>query len=267
MRVVLRRAEQAAPWKALGAEVAVASIDDAGAIAAALQGASGAFLLNPPPVAGDPHDRAEEVGAALAEGVRRAGLPRAVVLSSVGAQHASGTGVFATLHRLEALLDNAAPAIAFLRAGYFVESWSDVAEAAIAQGVLPSFLEPGLRIPMVSTMDVGRAAAQLLREDWTGKRIVELGGPEDWSAGDVAAAFAEVLGRPVAPVFVPPEQRAAILAGAGVPAEVAAELLGMYEGIANGRVAYEENGVEHRRGAAPLVAAVERIVTKVRAAA
>lgn len=137
------------------------------------------------------------------------------------------------------MLDGVAPAVAFLRPGYFVETWGEVAKAAIAEGILPSFLEPRLAIPMVSTIDVGRTAAALLGEDWTGKRIVELSGPEDWSAGDVAAAFAAVLGRPATPAFVPPAQRAAVLAAAGVTDEVARALLGMYEGLAAGRVARE----------------------------
>ena len=119
---------------------------------------------------------------------------------------------------------------------------------------------------MVSTIDVGRAAAALLCGDWTGKRIVELGGPEDWSAGDVAEAFAGVLGRPVAPAFVPAEQRMAVLAEAEVPVEVATALLGMYEGLASGRVA-REPGTELRRGTVSLAEAVARIVDSVRAAA
>ncbi len=263
VRVVLRRPEQAAGWTALGAEVAIASLDDAGAVAAALDGASGAFLLNPPPVSGDPLARTEEIGAALAEGARRARLPRAVVLSSIGAQHAAGTGVIATLNRLEALLDGAAAATTFLRPGYFVETWSEVAEAATAEGVLPTFIEPSRTMPMVSTVDVGRTAAELLGETWTGTRVVELSGPADWSADDVAAAFARALGRQVVPVFVPPEQRAAMLEGAGVPMEVAEALLGMYEGIASGQVAHEP-GRELRRGSVPLDAAVGRIVATLR---
>ncbi len=262
VRVVLRRREQGEKWIALGAEVAVARIEDADAMAAALMGASGAFLLNPPPVSGDPYARAEELGAALAEAARRARLPKAVVLSSVGAQHASGTGVIATLNRIEALLDGVAPATAFLRPGYFVETWSEVAEAVMSESVLPTFLEPSQRIPMVSTIDVGREAATVLCEDWTGKRVVELGGPEDWSAGDVASAFAEVLGRPVAPVLVPPEHRAALLAEAGVPREVADALLGMYEGIANGLVMRQSDS-EHRRGTTSLTTAIERVVATI----
>jgi uncharacterized protein YbjT (DUF2867 family) len=262
VRVVLRRKEQGEKWTALGAEVAVASIENADALADALKGASGAFLLNPPPVSGDPYARTEELGAALAVAARRARLPKAVVLSSIGAQHASGTGVIATLNRIEALLDGVAPATAFLRSGYFVETWGEVAETVMSESVLPTFLEPSQKIPMVSTVDVGRAAAAVLCEDWTGKRVLELGGPEDWSAGDVAAAFAEVLGRPVKSMLVPPEQRAALLAQEGVPAEVATALLGMYEGIANG-LFVRHSSSEHRRGTISLTAAIERIVAKV----
>ncbi|ESZ18850.1 NmrA family NAD(P)-binding protein [Mesorhizobium sp. L48C026A00] len=259
VRVVLRRKERGEKWTALGAEVAVASMEDVGAMAAALTGARAAFLLNPPPVSGDPYQRTEEIGAALADAARRAGLPKAVVLSSIGAQHASRTGVIATLNRFEALLDGVAPATAFLRSGYFVETWSEVAQPVLSQSILPTFIEPSQKIPMVSTIDVGRAAATVLCEEWTGKRVVELGGPEDWSAGDVASAFADVLGRPVTPVLVAPEERAALLAEEGVPGEVADALLGMYEGIANGLFMRQDSS-EHRRGTTFLATAIERVV-------
>lgn len=264
VRVVLRRREQGDTWKALGAEVAVASMEDVGAVADAMSGASGAFLLNPPPVIGDPFAQTDRLGAALADAVRRARLPKAVVLSSIGAQHASGTGIIATLHRFEALLGEAAPAIAFLRPGYFIETWSEVAEAVVSEGVLPTFLDLSRKGPMVSTIDVGRTAAAVLCEDWTGKRIVELSGPDDWSASDVASAFAHVLGRPVTAAPVPAEQRAALLAEQGLSDEVARALLGMYEGIASGRVAHQNEG-ELRRGTVSLTAAIERIVAAMQA--
>ena len=188
-----------------------------------------------------------------------------MLLSSIGAQHRSGTGVIATLNRMETALAGAAPATAFLRSGYFVETWSEVAGAA-ADGVLPSFLAPDLKIPMVSTIDVGQAAARLMSEHWTGHRIVELGGPAEWSAADVAAAFAAALGRPVAPSLVPREARVPMLIEAGVSSEVAEALAGMYDGLASGRVAREE-GTEHWRGSTPLPAAVERIVAALAPAA
>jgi|GEM_PF-71286 len=260
VRVVVRRAAQGERWKSLGAEVAVASLDNAAEVSDALDGATAAFLLNPPPVVGDPFVQTTMIATALTEAVPRANLPRAVVLSSVGAQHASGTGVIATLHQFEASLLGIAPATAFLRPGYFVDTWSEVAEFAVSDGVLPSFLPLDQKIPMVSTVDVGQAAARLLTQHWTGKRTVELGGPDDWSARDVAAAFGEVLGRPVEPTWVPPDERSAILAETGLPAEVVAALLGMYDGIASGRVAHQD-GNEYWRGTTPLTAAVKRLMT------
>jgi uncharacterized protein YbjT (DUF2867 family) len=260
VRVFLGRQEQAAEWEKLGAEAAFGRIEDVPSLVAAMQGASGAFLIVPPPVSGDPYERAEEIGKALAAAVRQARLPRVVALSSIGAQHKDGTGVIAMLHRLERHLDGAAPSLTFLRPGYFVETWSDVAPVVVAEGVLPSFLEPARKIPMVSTIDVGRSAAGLLLDDHAGRRIVELAGPADWSAEDVAAAFAKVLGRPVTPAFVPAEARADVLAGEGVPPEVADALLGMYEGLASGRVSHE-TGDAIRRGSVSLAEAIARIVS------
>jgi uncharacterized protein YbjT (DUF2867 family) len=259
VRVVLRRPEQAEVWTKLGADVAIGSIEDVASLAAALRGTSAAFLLCPPPVSGDPYRRADEIGLALAEAVRRAALPKLVALSSIGAQHATGTGVIAMLNTLEKHLADVAPSTTFLRPGYFIETWGEVAPAVIADGMLPSFLEPLQKIPMVSTIDVGRMAARLLAGDFSGRRIVELSGPQDWSARDVAAAFGRVLGRPVEPAFVPPEARAGVLAQEGVPPDVADALLGMYDGIASGRVEHDDDA-EHHRGVVALDDAIERIV-------
>lgn len=259
VRVVLRHPEHAETWTSLGADVAIASIEDTARLAAALKGASGAFLLSPPPESGDPYRRAEEIGRALALAVREAGLQKIVALSSIGAQHETGTGVIATLNILERHLDGLAPSNTFLRPGYFIESWSEVAQAAIKDGVLPSFLEPAQKIPMVSTVDIGRMAARLLCDDFHGQRIVELAGPQDWNADDVAKAFGEVLGSRVVATFIPLEVRPAMLAQEGVPKEVADALLGMYEGIAEGVVAHDVGNKFHR-GSIPLSDAVARIV-------
>jgi len=50
---------------------------------------------------------------------------------------------------------------------------------------------------MVATADVGRTAAELLLQTWSGRRIVELEGPRRVAPDEIAAALAEILGRPV----------------------------------------------------------------------
>ena len=56
-----------------------------------------------------------------------------------------------------------------------MENWNGVAAIAAEKGILPSFYSPlDRKLPMVSAADIGRAAAEALTEDWTGKRIIEL---------------------------------------------------------------------------------------------
>ena len=62
----------------------------------------------------------------------------------------------------------------------------------------------------------------------------------------------------------PPEARAAVLAQAGVPREVADALLGVYDGIASGRVEHDE-GTEQRRRSVALGDAVARMLRSMEA--
>jgi len=225
-----------------------------------MKGASAAVLLSPAPTSGDPYRRGEEIAVALAQAVQESRIPKVVALSSIGAHHETGTGIIAMLNSLEKHLP-VAPSTTFLRPGYFEETWEEVIRPVIDDGVLPSFLEPTLKIPMVSTIDVGRTSARLMSDNSTGTRVLELDGPEDWCANDVAAAFSSVLGRPVKTAFVPSEDRFAALAQQGIPQEVAEALLGMYKGLANGRVA-RESGTEQLRGTIGLTDAISRLVRK-----
>ena len=66
----------------------------------------------------------------------------------------------------------------------------DVAPAR-EQGVIPSFLQPlDKPVPMVATADIGKLAAELLQEPWSGHRVVELEGPRRVTPNEIAAHFA-----------------------------------------------------------------------------
>src|SRR5438046_9512437 len=99
LRVIVRNAQQGEAWKQRGAEVTVAQLGDATAVAKALGGAKGAYLLVPPR-----YDADDMLGAqrpvidALAEAVRKSGVPHVVLLSSLGAELNEGTGPIKGLH-------------------------------------------------------------------------------------------------------------------------------------------------------------------------
>jgi uncharacterized protein YbjT (DUF2867 family) len=214
---VVRDPAKAAVWAERGCEVAIAGMEDAAALGRAFAGTRGVFVLPPPlfdPAPGFPEARAVAAAARAALEAARPG--RVVWLSTVGAQ-ARQPSLLSQHTLMEAALAGLDRPLTFLRPAWFLDNaeW-DVAPAR-DNGVIPSFLQPLDRaIPMVATADIGRVAADLLREPWEGRRVVELEGPKPVSPNDIAAAFARLLGRPVRAEAVPRETWGALFRGQGM---------------------------------------------------
>src|SRR5688572_22031226 len=103
VRVIVRDAAKGEPWKAKGADVAVAQLDDRASLAAALKGATGAYLLSPPfgwTETNLPAGR-KRFADAIVGAVNDATPGHVVFLSSIGAQHTSGTGPIQYLQPIE----------------------------------------------------------------------------------------------------------------------------------------------------------------------
>ncbi len=248
VRVIVRKAEQGAAWRAKGAEVAVASLDDATALASAFAGANGAYVLVPPRYdSNDPLAAQVPVIDAIAEAIRKSAIPHVVLLSSLGAELAEGTGLIRSSHRAERVLGQASKNITFLRAAYFIENQASVL-AATAGGVLPTFLTADRKIAMIATADIGRTIAELLLEPATGSRVVELLGRETYSPNDIAATLATLLGRPVQAQFAPAEAIVPALTGMGMPQGVAELFHEMIGGINSGAIRAHGTNVVRRFG-------------------
>ncbi len=198
VRAVVRDAAKGAAWTALGCEVAIADAADSAALTRAFAGADGVFILLPPnfdPSPDFPGTRA--IVAAFDAALRAAAPARVVCLSTIGAQ-ASEPNLLQQLGHMEQVLGQLPLPVAFLRAAWFMENFAWDLAGAREQGLLHSHLQPlDQPQPMIATADIGRLAADLLHQDWTGNKVVELEGPVRYSPLDVAAAFAAVLDRPV----------------------------------------------------------------------
>lgn len=198
VRGVVRGPSKSGAWAQSGCELPTADINDATALSAAFKGAEGVFVLVPPnfdpaPDFGEAQAIAVTLRTAL-EGVRPG---RVVYLSTIGAQATQQN--LLTQHTLieQALRESPVP-ITFLRPAWFMENSSRDVAPAIDGGLIPSFLEPlDKPFPMVATADIGRVAAELLRETWNGHRVVELEGPHRVPPKEIAATFARLLGHPV----------------------------------------------------------------------
>lgn len=248
VRVLVRDAAKAQPWKDQGAEVAVAELSDANAVAAALRGAEGAYLLSPPAF-GVPdvlaHGRA--VVDAVANALEQSPVPHVAWLSSVGAQHEAGTGPIRTAHYAETRLSKLKTPVTFVRASYFQENWGSVAGAAKAQGILPSFLTPGRAIAQVATGDIGRVAAEALIAGPKGVHHIELEGPARYTPEDVAASFGRALGKTIQLISVPEAGIIGALREVGFSDDLAGLYDEMIRGVNRGHVDFETKEVVRGR--------------------
>lgn len=217
VRAVVRDAGKAREWAALGCEIAYASMNDASALSAAFEDTDGVFILPPSqfdPAPGFPEAR--EIIDAVTTALKWAAPNRVVCLSTIGAQ-TSETNLLTQRTLMEQALSALDLPITFLRPAWFMENFAwDLAKAR-DDGVIDSFLQPlDKPVPMVATTDVGRVAAELIQQDWTGRRVVELEGERRISPDDAAAAFAKVLGHPVKAQVVPRETWAALFTSQGM---------------------------------------------------
>ncbi|CDF95970.1 MULTISPECIES: NmrA family NAD(P)-binding protein [unclassified Pseudomonas] len=204
VKVVVRDLEKGQAWAEKGCDVAVADANDVNALTAAFSASTGVFILLPPNF--DPSEGFEETRRII-ENLRAAlatARPAKVVcISSIGAQ-ARQPNLLNQLQLLEQSLSTLELPVTFLRPAWFMENSLWDIEPARHSGVIPSFLHPlDKPVPMIATADVGRVSAQLLQEDWQGKRIVELEYEDPVTHNDIAAALSELLGKPVSMEVVP----------------------------------------------------------------
>lgn len=239
VRVIVRSREKAAELEKLGAEIAVADLQDADALTAALKGGTGFYLMNPPNYqAEDLFAETEKVIAAAKTAIANSSLEKVVVLSSFGSHLASGTGNILTTHKIEETFKDSDVPVTFVRAGSFMENWTPVLETAKTQGVLPSFFQPlDRQVPQVAAADIGRVAAEAMQEKTNGVEIKELAGFY-LSPNEVAEAVGKVLNKDVKAVAVPREQWIGILENHNSPKN-AASLAEMFDGINSGHTAFE----------------------------
>ena len=258
VRAVVREASKAEPWTALGCDAAVASIDDLASLTAAFKGVDGVFMMIPPdydPAPGFPQIRAIIDTISQAVEVSRPG--KLVFLSSVGAQ-VEEFSLLNNSRMIEQGLRGLPIPTAFVRPAWFMENatW-DV--AAARSGVAPSFLQPLEHpIPMVATADIGRTVAEVLQETWAGSRVVELEGPQRYSANDIAAGFAAALGHSVRMEPVPRDTWEALFRAQGM--QHPEPRMRMLDGFNEGWIDFEHGQHVMRKGSVTLDSVLRELV-------
>lgn len=181
------------------AEAVVADATNAAALDKAFAGARAVYALIPPLI-GTPDVRAyqEKVSDAITAAIQKSGVGYVVLLSSWGADKASGTGPVVGLHSFEKKLAAIrALNLICLRAGYFMENMLAQAGMIPSLGFMATPLRADLGLPMIATRDIGAAAADLLAKlDFSGKQTRELLGARNVSYAEAAKVIGKAIGKP-----------------------------------------------------------------------
>jgi NAD(P)H dehydrogenase (quinone) len=247
VRAVVRSIGNGAGWAERGCQVAVADINDSQALAAAYQGAEGVFVMVPSsfdPAPGFPEARA--IAGTLRSALEIARPERVVYLSTIGAQ-ASRTNLLSQHTLIEQALREITVPITFLRPAWFMENSAWDVPAARERGIIQSFLQPlDKPVPMVATADIGRVAAELLQETWSGPRVVELEGPHRVTPNQIAAIFADLLDHTVKAEVVPRDSWEPLFRSQGMKNPL--PRIRMLDGFNEGWIEFEAGESGSRKG-------------------
>ncbi|HXM65531.1 MAG TPA: NAD(P)H-binding protein [Candidatus Acidoferrum sp.] len=239
VRVVGRNADHLQFLAAKGAETFVADVTDAQALTKAFNQADAAYMLLPPnPTSNDFRGFQTRVSDAIAKALQDTGVKNVVSLSSFGADKPSGTGPIAGLHDMEEKLNRLTANVLHLRAGYFMENTLGQAAVIRRMGSAVGPLRPDLKLPMIASCDIGKAAAEaLLRLEFRGKQIQELHGQRDLNYIEATAIIGKAIGKPdLKYIQAPNDQLRAAMVQMGMSDNFAGLILEMAAALNSGYV-------------------------------
>jgi uncharacterized protein YbjT (DUF2867 family) len=236
-----RAPERIAALAERGAIVVAGSTDDPDVLERALADADALLWVTPPNLDQGYREWALGCARAAVAAARKHNVQRAVVLSSIGAQHGPGTGPVGALRDVEEAFEGACSDLVVLRPGYFMENLEQSLPAMVERNLVVTPLPPDKELPMVATRDIAAVALRWLAdEEWSGQRVVGVHGPEDIDAVRATAILAEALARPLRYAQASLEETRAAMLAAGISAAGADLVVELYEAIADGRLDPDE---------------------------
>jgi uncharacterized protein YbjT (DUF2867 family) len=222
--VISSQAAKKAEITALGAIPAIGLISDVAFLSQAFSGADAVFIMIPPNFAAtDYRAYTATSGNNYRQAIRNAGVRQVVLLSSMGAHLAEGTGPISGLHEVEKLfgqLDDVA--VTILRPGFFYTNFFGNRDMIRHMNILGSNNAADQNLMLVHPSDIAAAAAVALQEDRKGKSVQYVVSDEQPNAA-IARTLGTAIGKPDLPwVEFTDEDAMKGMLQAGLPEPIAA---------------------------------------------
>jgi len=215
-----------------GVIVRQADFDQPDSLATAFAGVRRLVLVSTDgPGAGRSARHRQAIDAAVAAGVSH------ILYTGFLDAHADSPGGFALAHQeTEAALARSGVAHTVLRNTFYADDLRQLAEPALAEGVLRLPAGAG-RVSLVSRDELAQAIAAAALAPRLDKRVYELTGQAALGYADIAARIARVSGRPLAYEAMSVEAYTGSLVARGVPGWFASALAELFVSVAAGSLA------------------------------
>ncbi|NHM07642.1 NAD(P)H-binding protein [Flavobacterium sp. CYK-4] len=239
VRVIGRSASKLSKYADRGAEIFVGDAKDADFLINAFKGADGVYAMIPPDYTStDPIGDYKQVASALKIAVENSGVNRLVVLSGLGADKESGTGLIVGLHTLEKYLAQTNADQLIIRAGFFFNNFFGSLPLIKYTGINGGVHSPDLPVYMTSTTDIGVLAAnELMNGNFNGVEIREYLSESPMTMSEATTLIGKAIGKPDLPYLLFTEEDYVTgLANAGISSEVAHLLAKMGEAFNDGKL-------------------------------
>jgi len=224
LRTLVRTPAKAAD---LGIQALEADYDRPSTLAAALVGVDTLMLVSSSEVGRRTEQHRHVIEAARAAGVRR------IVYTSLLHADTSELSLAGEHRDTERMLKDSGLAWTILRNGWYTENYMGAVAGALAAGALAGSAGQG-RIASAARADYAEAAAVVLAGAGHEGRTYELAGDTAYTLGELAAELSRQAGRTIPYRDLPEADYAAILAGHGLPPDLARAIAGWDAGASRG---------------------------------
>ncbi|WP_324671479.1 NmrA family NAD(P)-binding protein [Hymenobacter sp. GOD-10R] len=224
--------------KALGAVAAVGSLSDAAFLTTAFHGADAVYAMVPPAM-GTSHliQNIAEAGQAYAQAIKAAGVSRVVMLSSVGADAAAGTGPVQGVHQIEQLFQQLAGVnVTILRSGFFYTNFLRDIPLIKNMNLFGNNYSGEDKLVLTHPEDVATAVASELQQPGNGFEVKYIISAIS-TGNEVASLLGPAIGKPdLVWTTIPDEQLKQGMLSAGLSPELAGLITELGQGVRAGLV-------------------------------
>ncbi|GJM27722.1 MAG: nucleoside-diphosphate sugar epimerase [Cyclobacteriaceae bacterium] len=236
VKAVIRNEEKAHELKSKGAEVAIADYFDLDALKEAVKDGDLIFLLTPEngtsdDVLGDTEKLLDNYHKAIGQ----SNIKSLIGLSSIGAQHAKGTGNLVMSNMLENKFSDLNINNVFIRPAYYYSNWLMSLDMVEESGILPSFYPTDLEFNMISPNDVAKFVADKIENGIDQSEVIEIVGPTKYSTNDIAKVMSKTLDKEVNTHEIPRTEWSEIMKSIGFTDDATKNFVEMTEFVVSGK--------------------------------